>query len=647
MQKLVFIFSLFLFSITVKAQEALDDIVESEKKHFLHLHKSTKGGAGNSENVTYQRLEFQVNPNVKYIAGKVTTYFIPATASNFIEFDLSDSLTVDSIVYHQTSLSFSHVNEIIHANFPSTISALQTDSIAVYYHGVPTGSGFGSFVQSVHDFNAPQVPPNNTPVIWTLSEPYGAKDWWPCKQNLSDKIDSIDILVTAPDSFQVASNGLIVQEIINGNLKTTHWKHRYPIAAYLVCFAVTNYATFNHYIPFNGDTLLMSVYAYPEHLADAQSHIPDYTAFMQLYDTLFGAYPFYGEKYGIAEFGWGGGMEHQTMTFQTSFGFELTAHELAHHWFGDKLTCSTWNDIWLNEGFATYLAGLCYEHIGPQWWEIYKSQKRGAALAEPHGSVWCDDTTSVGRIFNSHLSYAKGAMVLHSLRYVLGDEIFYQSLKKYLSDVNLAYAFASTSDLQKHVEAESGKDLSQFFNDWIYGKGFPTYQISWSQNFDNVITATVNQTQSDPSVSFFEMPLPLLLKNGNRDTTLILEHHFSGEAFSFPISFLADSLIFDPHQFIIWDTAKVTRLPAYDFSFFVYPNPVKEQLQLRVEALQGGKAEVQIYNALGQLVLNGTQEFTAGRNTLQLEVKNFLAGTYQINMNALGKKVNSTFVKVN
>ena len=647
MQKLVFFFSFLFFSISASAQDAFNEIVETEKKHFLHLHKSIKGGAGSNENVIYQRLELMVDPGIKYITGKITTYFIPSSVSNFIEFDLSDSLKADSIVYHNATLPFSHASEIIHSNFPSAISASQTDSIAVYYHGVPSGSGFGSFAQGVHNANAPQVPPNNTSVMWTLSEPYGAKDWWPCKQNLSDKIDSIDILVTAPDSFKVASNGLMVEEITNGNLKTTHWKHRYPIAAYLVCFAVTNYATFNHYIPFNRDTLLMSVYAYPEHLDDAQSHIPDYTAFMQLYDTLFGAYPFCQEKYGIAEFGWGGGMEHQTMTFQTGFGFELTAHELAHHWFGDKVTCSTWNDIWLNEGFATYLAGLCYEHIGPQWWEIYKSQKRGAALAEPHGSVWCDDTTSVSRIFNSHLSYAKGAMVLHSLRFVLGDAVFYQALKNYLSDVNLAYSFASTPDLQKHFEAESGKDLSQFFSDWIYGKGFPTYEITWSQSFENVITATVKQTQSDPSVTFFEMPLPLFIKNGNRDTTIIIEHHFSGETFSFPISFLADSLIFDPHQFIIWDTATITRLPAYDFSFFVYPNPVKEELQIRIEALQGGKAEVKIYNALGQQVMNTSQEFTAGRNTIQLDVKNILAGAYRINMNALGRKVTSSFVKTN
>lgn len=638
MQKRLFFFSLLLICFSVKAQDALDEIVAGEQKHFLHLHKSVLGGASNNENITYQRLELKVNPRVNYIAGKITSYFIPSSSIGSIEFDLSDSLAVDSIIYHNTSIPFSHGNEIIRANFPLAIPALLTDSIAVYYQGAPSGSGFGSFIQNYHD---------SVPVIWTLSEPYGAKDWWPCKQNLSDKIDSFDIFVTAPDTFKVASNGVLMSEIINGNSKTTHWKHRYPIAAYLVCFAVTNYTTFNHYIPFNGDTLTMNVYAYPEHIGEAQSHIPDYTAFMQLYDTLFGAYPFYKEKYGITEFGWGGGMEHQTMTFQTGYGFELTSHELAHHWFGDKLTCSTWNDIWLNEGFATYLAGLCYEHIGPQWWETYKSQKRGGALAEPHGSVWCDDTTSVGRIFNGHLSYAKGGMVLHSLRYVVGDEIFYRSLKNYLSDVNLAYSFASTPDLQHHFETESGKDLSQFFNDWIYGKGFPTYHLSWSQNFENIINVTVNQTQSDPSVSFFEMPIPLLIKNGTQDTTVILQHNFTGQNFSFHIPFIADSLIFDPHQFIIWDTASVVREPAYDFSFAVYPNPVKDILQMRIEAVQGGKAETKIFNALGQIVLSNTQEFTGGRNTIQMEVKNLQAGAYRITMNGLGKKVTSIFIKTN
>ncbi len=648
MRKSFLFFSFLILCFSAKAQVELDEIVGAEKKHFLRVHKSKQGGAADNSNVIYQRLELKADPQINYIAGKVTTYFIPASVISTVEFDLKDSLRVDSVVYHNSVLSFFHTSDILRCNLSVAIPSLQTDSIAVYYQGVPDASGFGSFKQTVHDSNKPNVAPFNTPVIWTLSEPYGAKDWWPCKQNLSDKIDSMDILVTTPDSFTVASNGLLVEEIHNGNQKTFHWKHRYPIATYLICFAVTNYSVYNHYIPFNGDTLTMTNYVYPEHLAEAQSQNVAYTAFMQLFDTLFGNYGFSREKYGIAEFGWGGGMEHQTMTFQTGFGFELTAHELAHQWFGDKITCSSWSDIWLNEGFATYLAGLCYEHVAPQYWEVYKWQKRNAALAEPHGSVWCDDTTTVGRIFNSRLSYAKGAMVLHSLRYILGDDVFYRSLKNYQTDVNLAYSFASTSDLQHHFEAESRKDLSQFFQDWVYGKGFPSYQITWSQNFDNIITATVNQTQSDPSVSFFEMPLPLHLKNGTHDTTVIVPHHFSGESISFPISFLADSLIFDPQQFIIWDTTTtVVRQPAYDFSFFLYPNPVKDVLQMRLEATQGGKAEVKIYNTLGQLVLNNTQEFTAGRNIVALDVKNLLAGAYRITMNGAGKKVTSSFIKTN
>ncbi len=627
---------LFLLLTGVLTAQDRDRIARAEMQAHGHIHKVERGGAINNTDIIQQRLELLVNPAVKYLSGKVTTVFIPQNAIDFIEFDLSDSLSVDSVLYHNSSLSFTHNANVVRISFGQTIAVM--DSVSVYYSGVPGGgTGFGSFVQDKHD---------SIPIIWTLSEPYGARDWWPCKQNLQDKIDSLDVLVTTPDTVRVAGNGLLVEELHNGDKVTYHWKHRYPIAAYLVCMAATNYAAYYDYVPYANDTLPVLNYVYPEDSADARNSTSSIVRMVQLYDSLFGIYPFKEEKYGHAQFGWGGGMEHQTMTFMGDFGFELMAHELAHHWFGDKVTCASWQDIWLNEGFATYLSGLCYENIAPEWWEAFRRTRIEGACVVSDGSVWCDDTTSVSRIFSPHLSYSKGAMVLHMLRYQLGDSLFFGALRNYLNDVNLAYGFAATPDLKYHLEAASGKDLTGFFTEWVYGKGFPSYQINWAQDFSNQLTLTLNQTQSHPSVSFFTMPVQLRFIGAQGDTTITFNHTQSGQTFvlnKFP--FAVDTIVFDPNLWIVSKNSTLARNAAYQLAMMVYPNPVSNTLQLRVESDESRTPEIKIYNLKGQLMWADSRFIHSGSETLTIDVSNFAAGTYRIALRVPGKTITSTFVK--
>ena len=289
---------------------------------------------------------------------------------------------------------------------------------------------------------------------------------------------------------------------------------------------MTQYARYTQHVPFNGDTLEVVNYVYPVDSASSVALTANVVPMIQVYDTLFGIYPFQQEKYGHAQFGWGGGMEHQTMTFVSSFGFELIAHELAHQWFGDKITCGSWTDIWLNEGFATYLSGLCYEHLAPAWWKRFRQVRVENIVSQPGGSVFCTDTTNVNRIFDSRLSYAKGAMILHQLRWILGDSAFFTGLNNYLCDASLSYGFARTSNLKSHLENTSGQDLTWYFNDWFTGEGFPYYHIKWSQT-GNEVTYNVSQTQSNPSVNFFSMFIPVQFKNATHDTILRVWNSFS------------------------------------------------------------------------------------------------------------------------
>ena len=225
-------------------------------------------------------------------------YFNTLTGSfDEVVMNMSNALDVDSIVYHNNTITYTHAANILTANLPASLGTGVYDSIKVYYNGVPASTGFGSFIQDSH---------NGVPVIWTLSEPYGASDWWPCKNGLTDKADSIDIAVTTPSDYTVASNGLLVAAVPSGPNTTYYWQHRYPVATYLICFAVTNYVRYSHFVPYAGDTLEVVNYIYPEDSLSAVSQTAAIVEMVQLYDTLFGEYPFQNEKYGHAQFGWGG-----------------------------------------------------------------------------------------------------------------------------------------------------------------------------------------------------------------------------------------------------------------------------------------------------------------------------------------------------
>ena len=597
--KTKFTFIIMLFSVFLYAQKEfnpgnLSVISKGDQDSYARkLNKRTQAATANYD-VKWYRCFWNIDPNIDSISGSVTTLFQPVSADiDTLDFDLNQVLVVDSVIFHNWQVPWSHTSELLTIHFPYGVSHLAVDSVTVYYHGVPPENGFGSFVQSMH---------NGTPVIWTLSEPYGAGDWWPCKNDLTDKADSLDVFIRTSPSYKAASNGLLISSVMQGPEIVYHWKHRYPIAAYLVCLGVTNYAVYNHQAPFGGESLNVVNYVYPEDSASAVGPTSLVVRMIQVYDSLFGIYPFQREKYGHAQFGWGGGMENQTMTFVTSFDFELLAHELGHQWFGDKVTCGSWSDIWLNEGFATYLSGLCYEFILPSFWERFRQARIKSIISKPDGSVFCPDTTNIARIFDTRLSYAKGAMILHQLRWIIGDSSFFTGLRNYLDDASLSYGFARTENLKSHLESSSGKDLTGYFNDWFTGEGFPTYQVNWSQTNDTV-AFTVSQTRSDPSVSFFEMSIPLKFKNEFRDTLILFSNTYSGQTFSVMIPFAVDSVIFDPDYQLITGNHAFTDIGEHTMNnnFEVFPNPATGLINFRFTGpAPKGQNRICIYDHSGR-----------------------------------------------
>ena len=432
-------------------------------------------------------------------------------------------------------------------------------TLSITYSGNTVDAAFGSI--------AVDTQPNGTPVVASLSEPYYGHMWWPVKDgdlaepgDNSDKVTA-DVSITVPNTYKATSNGVLLGvDALPSNRSKYRWSTTYPIAPYLISFSATPYNTWTLDYVYPGGTTPVEFYIYPSF--DTPSNRTAWgrvVDMMGVFATKYGEYPFVDEKYGIYNFPFGGGMEHQTMTGQGSFGESLSAHELAHQWWGDMVTCKDWSNIWLNEGFATYSECIWNEFKnGFDDFAAYKS----SILSRKPGSVgdsvyvYPPQTADVNRIFSSTFSYSKGAWVLHQLRHVVGDTVFFQIL----ADYRTAYAYktATTDDFAAVASATSGMDLTGFFDQWVYQIGAPSYRYGWQstnvggQNY-LLVNLQQNQTASYPAV--FVMPVDLRATIGGSPQTLKVQNGARNEWFVVPVSGTVTALSFDPDEWILRTSA--------------------------------------------------------------------------------------------
>ncbi|MBV6404028.1 MAG: peptidase M1 [Flavobacteriales bacterium] len=619
-----------LLALSTAAQVAWDrgvlDALAWRERHGAAPALSRSGSPTRGFDLHHHRLEWTLDPAVNFISGTVRSRFVATAPLSTLVFDADTALHVSAALHGNDPLTFTHTTDgLLLIDLPAPLTPGTADSVTVVYSGAPSGSGFGSFAVGTPQGNTAQ---------WTLSEPYGARDWWPCKQDLHDKIDSIDVLLTVPAAYEAVSNGVLLSVTpVNGGVQRVHhWRHRHPIAYYLIATATCDYTVSQTLIPLVGDTVAMWTYAYPQDDYMAQLVAGDVAQQMPFYSSRFGNYPFADEQYGHAQFGWGGGMEHQTMTFMGGWSYELAAHELAHQWFGDKVTCGSWQDLWLNEGFATYLSGLCYETLAPQYWPGWKQAQVADITSLPDGSVLVSDTTDIARLFSARLTYRKGAMVLHMLRWLCGDSAFFAGCRNYLNDPLLAYANAHTADLQAHLEAASGLDLDGFMADWYTGQGHPSYTVEWTQDGAGNVSLQLFQSSSHPSVDFFELPVPLRFKNNAQDSLVVLDHDTNGQSFSLWLPFQADSVLLDPDTWLISGQNLVLRVPSLaqaDGRAVLYPNPTTGDALLYLGGTHQGLAEVRIHDLHGRLLRRLPDRPITDRR-IALPVADLAAGIYLV-----------------
>lgn len=662
--KKIYLLGLMLSFVSVFGQtiDELESIANSEKRAASKRMAMLTNPDTYNYDVTYHKLEFTVDPDNfvtdgnndvrSFITGKITTDFKMLSDSNTITFDLTNDtsqpdfvLTVNSVIYQGNPLPFVRTDEALVITFPALLTANSNNSVIINYSGYPAGTGFGSFVADYH---------SGTPVLWTLSEPFGARDWWPCKQDLNDKVDNgIDMYITAPTVYNAVSNGMQQSKTDNGDgTSTTHYHHGYPIPAYLIAMAVTNYQIYNQQGGLGtAESPFFPIinYMYPETASANIASVAVTPDIINFYESVFTPYPFRNEKYGHCQFAWGGGMEHTTVSFMTAgnngaYSRGLIAHEMGHQWFGDKVTCGSWRDIWLNEGFATYLASMVIEHFdGDTAFISNKGSMITSITSSTNGAIYMTETEalSVNRVFNQRLTYYKGAMVLNMLRFKLGDTNFFQGLRDYLNDTNLAYAYAHTPDLQAHLESTSGVSLTEFFNDWVYNQGYPIYNISAHNVTAGQASITIGQTQSDPSVSFFEMPVPVRLTgSGGQQQDYVLDNTTNGQQFIVNVPFTVTGVVFNAKKDIISKNSTAvlaTQQLEVLSAISLYPNPAQDKLKLNVPAdVQVSKTT--FCNALGQIAKVSTSETS-------WDVSNLAKGVYLVTVQTDSGTKQLKFVK--
>lgn len=529
-----------------RREKVPEQLYLQERQAYIAKSLFVENPASSDWDLIYNRLEFFLDPHEQYIKGNVFFQFASLKDNlNTLVIDLDDSLNVTSIEAGNISCTFIHKEGFIYLTLPYTLQKRDTASFTISYKGSPITTGIDAFVQDTqHD-------PDSTPVIYTLSEPYGAKEWWPCKESLSDKIDSIDIIVHSPAPYRTASNGILVSDSVIGEQRTCHWKHRHPIVTYLVFISTTIYEIYSDWATLSdGSKVEILNYVYPSSLDTARQSTPITAEYLEYFSSRFMDYPFKDEKYGHAQFGWEGGMEHQTMSSVGSFEKDLIAHELAHQWFGDYITCGNWHELWLNEGFATFMEMLILETYDPQIFTSLKEYVIKYVTAYPGGSVYITDISDVDRLFNARLTYFKGSYVLQMLRVILGDDAFFAGINSYLRDPRVTDGFATTDILRENMEQAGDTTLTDYFDNWIYSDGHPIYDIR-STHAGSQLQIEISQKPSDSNGPFFKMKLPVTLYVGNKQETYWLTNTVQDQQFTLYAPIAPDSVKFNVNSQVL------------------------------------------------------------------------------------------------
>lgn len=590
--------------------------------------------------VKFVHLNLNLERTTKYVSGNVLTVArVTAAALDTFMTLLHQNHTIDSIYFNGVSMPFSREDSTVKVGLASPLPANTSFTAIVYYKGMPPngGAAIGS------GFNNGTSGAWNTQVTWSLSESVVAYHWWPCKQNLTDKIDSSWVFVTTDSTNKVGSNGLLKNVVTVGNKKRYEWKSITPIAYYLISVAVTRYKEYNQYakpLYLPNDSILIQNYIYPAAFnnngwINTQKVVLDkMPEVMEFQCLMFGMYPFHKEKYGHAMAPFSGGMEHQTMSSVGFFDYYVNAHELGHQWWGDNVTCKTWSDIWINEGFASYSEHLTAQYLDAPNFMPNLNSAHNSIMSQPGGSVFFTgpDTLDAGVIFDSRLTYDKGGAIVRSLQFVTNnDSLWFNTLRGFQNvykDSN-----ASVIDFKTYYENQTGINATQFFNQWYYGEGYPTFNVKYNTNGNSCVIKST-QSVSMPNVTpLFITPLEFkIVRSGAADTIIRVVQSNSVEVFEFTFPGTVNSISCDPNNWLINKVVGPVRDATLTTGMMentdviavqAWPNPTKGMFT--INSVPGFEGKAEVYDSNGRWIL--TKPFVSETT---IDLANYANGIYLV-----------------
>ncbi len=523
-------------------------------------------------------LDLAIDPGTRSIDGSVQLVFASRWEGlRDVVCDLRQTLTVAGVDHVSGALPFTHAGDSVTITLPEGLATGALDSVTIRYGGQPLQPLVNrGLMYREHTPDPVSQPAVRAPVVANMSQPAHAQSWWPCKDRPGDKF-LVSMALTVPDTLVGVSNGTLLGVTPAGDGRETwRWREDYPIAAYLVSVAISDYTLLQEECLTGGGTAVpLRHWVFPEDAADAAVDFAPMCEMMDLCEQWFGPYPFAGEKYGHAEFIWPGAMEHQTITSIGSSSVSgdrsrdwLIAHELGHQWFGDSLTPREWADIWLNEGLATYTEALWYEHRdGPTAYLAFMDRARNEAEWLLDGPVYDPMPVFPGRVI-----YDKGAWIMHMLRGRMGDAAFFGFLQDWGSGGGRPGGTVVTEDFIALASTLAGEDLNGFFRPYLESMELPRINAQLQVEDGDAGPGTrLRVTLSQHQLPLFDNVYPVVVTTagGGQTVNLRLDGALASAVFEFPTPVIEARL--DPDGWVLWtplgDDAISEGLQG------VYPNP--------------------------------------------------------------------------